>query len=462
MHAERNGHQVDYGAHLSPGDTRIYRLREQALDQLTNDHRLWVAQDKSYLCRAFGINTHLEIDYESLQVEIGDTFLLATDGVYEFVSSHFILDAIRKHQDDLNCAAKAIVDESYSNGSADNLTVQIVRVDELPDQEPNELRQNLIDLPFPPLLEARMIFDGFKIIRELHASSRSHVYLAVDDETAVPVVIKTPSVDVRDDPAYLERFLMEEWIARRINSPYVLQPCPQTRKRNYLYVATEFIDGRTLTQWMIDNPKRDLETVRRIVEQLVKGLRAFHRLEMLHQDLRPDNIMIDSVGAVKIIDFGSVRVAGVREITTSFEQDNLLGTAQYAAPEYFLGESGTSRSDDFSLGVITYQLLTGKLPYGTQVAKSRTMAAQRKLRYRSALDDDREIPAWIDGALRKIVHPNPHKRYEDLFEFLFDLRRPNTEFLHQRRQPLMERNPLVFWKTVSLILMILIAILLSR
>ena len=126
-----------------------------------------------------------------------------------------------------------------------------------------------------------MNFDGYKIIREVHASSRSHVYLAVDNETNTQVILKTPSIDLRGDPAYLERFLMEEWIARRIDSPYVLKPCLQTRKRNYLYVVTEFIDGQTLTQWMIDHPKPDMEAVRGIVEQIARGLLAFHRMEML-------------------------------------------------------------------------------------------------------------------------------------------------------------------------------------
>jgi len=113
---------------------------------------------------------------------------------------------------------------------------------------------------------------------------------------------------------------------------------------------------------MIDHPRPDLETVRGIVEQIAKGLLAFHRMEMLHQDLRPANIMIDRTGTVKIIDFGSTRVAGITEIATSIERSDLLGTAQYTAPEYFRGESGSARSDLFSLGVIAYQMLSGKLP----------------------------------------------------------------------------------------------------
>lgn len=276
------------------------------------------------------------------------------------------------------------------------------------------------------------------------------------------VVIKTPSIDLRGDPAYLERFLMEDWIARRINNAHVLKPCAQTRKRSFLYVVTEFIDGRTLTQWMIDNPKPDLETVRGIVEQIATGLRAFHRLEMLHQDLRPDNIMIDSTGTVKIIDFGSTRVAGIMEITTPIKQNTILGTAQYTAPEYFLGEQGSERSDMFSLAVIAYQMLTGKLPYGAEVAKCKTKAAQNKLEYDSLHYQNREIPVWVDDAIRKAVHPNSYKRYEDLTEFIFDLRHPNRAFLNKTRPPLLERNPVAFWKGVSFILTLIIIGLLIK
>lgn len=447
---------------LHVGDARIYRLRDATLEPLTQDHRHWVSSDKSYLSRALGINPQLDIDYQALPVETGDVFLLATDGVYEYASPSFMLNAVRENENDLDKAARAIVHEAYAQGSHDNLTVQIVKVEELPGQDASELYQQLTELPFPPILEARMVFDGYKILRELHASHRSHIYLAVDSESSAKVVLKTPSIDLRGDPAYLERFLMEEWIARRINSPHVLKPCLQTRKRNYLYIVNEFIEGQTLTQWMIDHPKPDVETVRGIVEQIARGLYAFHRMEMLHQDLRPENIMIDSAGTVKIIDFGSTQVAGIMEIGTPITHHDILGTAQYTAPEYFLGEGGTPRSDLFSLGVMAYQMLCGRLPYGAQVAKARTKTAQNKLMYHSVLDADREIPAWIDEALRKAVQPDPGKRYEELSEFLFDLRHPNKAFLNKRRAPLMERNPVLFWKSVAFILAGIIVLLLVK
>jgi serine/threonine protein phosphatase PrpC len=442
------------------GDTRIYRLHGDALEQLTRDHRMWVAGGQSYLSRAVGTNPQIEIDYQALRIDKGDVFVLATDGVYEHVDSAFMVDVIRGCAANRDQAARAIVDEAHRRGSNDNLTVQIVAVDALPRPESRPMQQQLSELPLPPILDARMTIDGYRVVRELHGSHRSHIYLAVDGETGAPVVLKTPSIDLGGDPAYLERFLMEEWIARRINSAHVLKPCQQTRERHHLYVATEFVDGQTLAQWMIDNPKPSLESVRRIIEQIAKGLQAFHRLEMLHQDVRPENIMIDRTGTVKIIDFGATRVAGIAEMITPDERSAILGTAQYTAPEYFVGEAASTRSDLFSLGVITYQMLAGRLPYGAEVAKARSIAAQRRLRYESVLDDAREIPAWIDGVLRKAVHPDPLERYETLSEFVYDLRHPNAAFLRSTRPPLVERHPVLFWQCASAFLAIAVLVLL--
>ncbi len=437
------------------GDCRVYRLAGNSLEQLTEDHRVALSSQQIYLGRALGINPQLEIDYQAVQVERADVLVLATDGVYEHVDERFIVGTLMDPSLGLDDAARAVVEEALRRGSDDNLTIQIVRVEELPDAAVDEVSAKADELPLPPLLNARMTFDGYVIVRDIHSSSRSHIYLALDGETNGLVAIKIPSIDLRDDPAYLKRFLTEEWIARRINSPHVLKPCPPSRRRNYLYVVTEFVDGQTLAQWMIDNPKPDLETVRDIIEQIAKGLRAFHRMEMLHQDLRPENIMIDKTGTVKIIDFGSVRVSGIAEAAPS--DDEILGTEQYTAPEYFLGEGGSARSDMFSLGVIAYQMLTGRLPYGAQAARVRTRAHSRKLKYRSALDDNRDIPSWVDGALKRAVHPNPDRRYESLSEFLFDLRQPNPDYL-RASIPLIERNPALFWKcSTALLTLIVIA-----
>jgi len=443
------------------GDTRIYRLRDNTLELLTEDHRLWVSKEQSYLSRALGIDSKINTDYETLQVEQGDVFFYMTDGVYEYVSDEFLINSLDEY-DDFDVAAKAIVDFAYNEGSADNLTIQIIRVDVLPDKNISEIQKQLAEKSITPILEARTVFDGYQIIRELSASSRSHVYLAVDTQTDTSVVIKTPSIDMQDDQAYLERFMMEEWIARRINNANVVKSYEQTRKRNYLYSVTEFVDGQTLTQWMIDNPSPTIEMVRDITEQIGKGLYAFHRLDMIHQDIRPENIIIDKTGTVKIIDFGSTRVEGIMDISTYIQQEHLQGTALYSAPEYFVGQSGSSCSDMFSLGVIVYQMLSGKFPYGVKVARATTKNEQKKLNYIPIHSEENDIPLWVDEALRKALQIDPYKRYSELSEFLYDLRHPNKSYINRTKAPLLERNPIVFWQSIALILAITNILLLIK
>ena len=309
------------------GDCRIYRVvgqRARTADQGPPGHR-FVASKAISAARSASIRRSRSTT-SRIRSRRATCSCSPPTASTSMSPARFIASAIRDSADDLDGRARRIVEQAYEQGSPDNLTVQIVRIDALPAGEASEVFGQPSELPLPPLLEARMVFDGYRIVRELHASSRSHIYLAVDADSDELVALKIPSIDLRGDPAYLKRFMMEEWVARRINSAHVLKPCLQSRKRNYLYVVTEFIDGQTLAQWMIDNPKPDLETVRGIVEQIAKGLRAFHRMEMLHQDLRPDNIMIDKTGTVKIIDFGSTRVTGVVEASPPAGRDDILGT----------------------------------------------------------------------------------------------------------------------------------------
>ena len=450
-------------AHLfHAGDARIYRLRDGGIERLTEDHRLWVSSEQSYLSRALGVNAHLELDYQFTRLEPADAFVIATDGIHQSVSERFIVSAVQDHAADLDAAARAIVGEAFERGSGDNLTVIVARIDALPVAAASEVLHQPTELPFPPELAPRMEIDGYQVVRELHASARSHVFLATPPGGEAPVVLKTLSTEMRADAAALERFLMEDWVAQRIANPHVARAAGRGHKRTALYTVSEYVDGQTLHQWIIDNPKPALERVRGIVEQIANGLQAFHRLEMLHQDLRPQNVMIDRTGTAKIIDFGSTRVAGIAENALPLARDELLGTVQYMAPEYFLGEGGDERSDLFSLGVIAYQMLSGRLPYGADVSRARTRAAQRQLRYQSVLADDREIPAWIDEVLRKAVHPEPNRRYAELSEFVHDLRNPPADYLRRKRLPLLERDPAKFWRGVAVLLAIALVVALAH
>ena len=449
-------------AHLfHVGDARIYRYAGGNLEQLTRDHRVQVSSEQSHLARALGIDPHLEVDYQSMALRPGDVFMLATDGVYDFIDGALLTRLLDAHGDDLDAVAHALVAHALEAGSTDNLTAQVLRIDALPLAQAGEIQQTLGALSLPPMLEARMHFDGFEVIRRIHGSSRSHIFLARDLETGEHVALKIPSVDMRDDPAYLERFLMEEWVSRRIDNPHVLKPHPRRREQQHVYVVMEFIEGETLTQWMRDNPRPELGVVRDLVEQIARGLQAFHRREMLHQDLRPENIIIDRSGTARIIDFGSVHVAGMSESAGDAAAVEILGTHQYTAPEYFLGEGGSARSDQYSLAVIAYQMLTGHLPYGAAMARVRTRAEAKRQQYRSAVDDERHLPGWMDAALQKACHPLPEKRFEALSEFVAALRRPAGELDLQRRTPLIERNPLRFWKGLSILLGLTVVALLG-
>jgi len=443
------------------GDTRIYRLRDNELEQLTQDHVVVESEEKSYLSRAMGIEAQPNFDYNTFQIQEGDIYLFSSDGVHEYLDKEILLETLENHPEDYDNVAQHLVGEAYKRGSTDNLTLQLVRVNALANKDINQLHQELAQKPLPPVLELRQVFDGYTIIRELSANSRSHVYLAQDNETKVHVVLKMPSIDLREDKAYLERFLMEEWIAIRLNSAHLLKSEMQTRPRAYLYNVYEYIQGQTLEQWMLDNPKPSLETVRNIAEQIAKGLLAMHRQEMVHQDIRPANIIIDNSGTVKIIDFGATRVGGIADINTLLDEERLLGTALYSAPECFLSEVATSRSDLFSLAVIVYQMLCGKFPYDTTVARAKTRAAQKKLKYNYLDLEELAIPLWVEESLKKALSIDPYFRYAELSEFLHDLRHPNEDFINKTRAPLVEREPVLVWKAISLLLAIIIVILVS-
>jgi serine/threonine protein kinase len=310
------------------------------------------------------------------------------------------------------------------------------------------------------------VLDGYKILRELNASSRSQVYLAEDTQSPkvnnLPrkVVIKTPSVNFEDDPSYIDLFLHEEWVAKRLQSPHLIKVCGMDRKRTFLYTVVEYVQGQSLKQWMSDNPKPTLIQVRGTVDQIARGLRAMHRLEMIHQDLKPDNILLDEFNTLKIIDFGSTKIAGLAEIKSVVEHNEIVGTANYSAPEYFKGESGTNRSDIYSLGVIAYEMLTGKLPYGET---SSERASKKKFSYTSARQYNPMVPDWMDACLQKAVRPNPERRYELLSEFLADFSKPNQALLDRNKsQPLIERNPIAFWRGIAIAQLAVIVFLIYK
>jgi serine/threonine protein phosphatase PrpC len=440
------------------GDSRIYLLRDKQLQQLTQDHIWATAQHKSnQLTRAIGLDLSIDIDYRKVPMQNGDIFIFTTDGVHEYISDEQMVSAFMTGSPlkdcqsfDLNTVAEQLVKLALKQGSPDNLSCQIVHFEKLPKQDAEDLYQLLTELPFPPELEVGMKLDGYRIVREIHSSKRVQVYQAVDEASGQAVVLKTPSVNYLDDPVYLDLFTHEEWVGKRLKHPNVMKLFTPSRPKHFLYVVSEYIDGQTLRDWLQDYEVLSLNDTRAVAKQIALGLQAMHRLEMVHQDVKPENIIRDKDGCIKLIDFGSTKVSGVEEITTPLERIHILGTKNYAAPEYFSGQKGTSRSDIFSLGVIVYEMLTGHLPYGEKNAESRA----EKLSYTPVRHWQTEIPIWVDKAIEKAVHPNPEYRYRDCLEFIHDLSHPNSSLLRNQTLPLIERNPVAFWRGLSIFLLL--------
>ena len=441
------------------GDSRVYRIRGDNIKCLTKDHRLVIDKNKTYLARAMGGEHDVQLDYAKHLVEVGDRYVLTTDGVHEFIDDAKILALATASEPE--SAAENITKAALDAGSDDNITAQVLHITQLPNQNENEYYKKLTALPFPPPLEAGQELDGYKIIKELHASNTIQVYLAEDVESGETVVLKTPSVNFEDDPAYIDRFLHEVWVGRRISSPHVFKVLQLKRERSCIYYVTEFLEGHSLAQWILDNPQPDLEKVRDIVAQIIKGLRAFHRKEMVHQDIKPENIMIDQHGMIKIIDFGSTRVSGLEEIHTPIKQMHIEGTANYIAPELFDGYEGTPKTDMYSLGITIYEMLSnGHFPYG----KLEEAKPHKHYDYISVRQHNQDVPIWMDRAIQKAVSKNPERRYDSFSEFQHDLSNPNPDFM-KSSAPLIERNPIGFWKGIavaSLILNLILVVFLSK
>lgn len=433
------------------GDSRIYRIRGHHMECLTTDHIAPLSKSNSCLARAMGMDTRLDLDYRSLAAEAGDLFLLSTDGIHDYLDTQEILTIIEQNQD-LDLACELLSQTAYDAGSSDNLSCQLVRVDELVADHIDDLTGRLTNLPFPPDLHPGMTMDGYEIVAEIYASSRSQLYQVKDVETGKEWVMKTPSPNYDDDPGYIERFIMEEWVGARITSPHVVNIGDINKPKSFLYYLMEKVEGITLEQWIEDNPFPRPSMAIEIIKQIAKGLSAFHKRETLHQDLKPGNIMIRTEPElhVTLVDFGSVYVAGIDEIFVPIERDRILGTVHYADPLLRLGQNTGIQGDLYSLASIAYEVFTSHLPYGNALENCDTPAQLEKLRYIPADRYNPIVPMWFDRTLRKGLTIDQPERYTSIDDFLQDLTHPNPEFVHDEKQD-KEENKVLFWQAMSLV-----------
>lgn len=440
------------------GDSRVYHWRNQQLEQRTTDHTAYLSKGRTFLARALGMDGNLTLDYQSLQLEAGDKLLLCSDGLHDFVDPAEINQRLSE-AGSCKAAVAELKQLALANGCDDNISIILVQVNQLPNQDIDDFHHRLTKLPFPPAFTPGMKVDGLEVIKELFASSRSQMYLVQDEKTGQLAAMKTPSPNYEDDSSYIERFIREEWIGSRIDSPYVVRVIRQSRPRSFLYYLMEFVEGQNMEDWLSAQWQQHNQPIKparalSLLSQVAKGIQAFHDNEAIHQDLKPGNIIIQKdpeTGEERavIVDFGSVFVAGVAEIFIPIDHDSVLGTALYSDPLYLTGKNSAIQGDLYSLATIAYELFTGALPYGDKIEDCKVPSDYDKLRYISATRVNPAIPVWLDRALKKGTDFDLQQRYTTVADFMRDIRQPNPNFLKEEVKQNTKNSSLLFWQLLS-------------
>lgn len=417
-----------HSAHV--GDSRIYRLRGERLEQLTTDH-VWDRPDMRHvLKRAIGLDQFLTMDYAEGELREKDLFLLVSDGVWEPLGDLAMHQLLQLHQDPQR-AAEALVKEALARGGQDNGTAVIVRIEHLPQENLRDMLEEGHDLPIPPRLKIGQHIDEFEVLEVLHDSRATLLYKVRHLTSNQVLVLKTLQSLLKDDPQYRSALISEEWLAKRVLAHYFPQVIPlPPEKQHYLYYLMTFHEGATLQQKLDSGHHYSIPDATQIGIRLMKGLGALHRLDIIHRDIKPDNLHNGDDGKLRILDLGVALNSGMAQEVA----EGNAGTPSFMAPELFAGEQATAQSDLYAVGVSLYYLLTRKYPYGEiePFQHPRFGDPIPPTRYRP------DIPRWLENILLKSVARDKQQRFETAEEFLLALERGE-------RQPILppQRTPLV-------------------
>lgn len=432
------------------GDVRVVMLHKGIIDILTQDHRQVYDNERTYLSAALGLDDHIRLDYLNVEAQLDATYLLLSDGVHEHLNNDDIIQTLEKLPS-ATCAQR-LCELATIKGSVDDASALVIKINDLLAEDRSEFYRYTKGLTPIISLEKGAVIDGLNVVRPLSKTPRSHTYLVIDQNENL-YVLKTPSAEKSQDDTHIESMLMEEWVARRLNNTHLMTAPKLKTPRSKLYTLSHYVEAQSLAQWMAEHPKPSLNQVRSIIQQIATGLQVMHRAEVIHRDLRPENILIDDKGTVTIIDFGEVSIAGLDKVNA----DNIIpGSLQYTAPEYLLGAVGTAGSDVFSLGILTYQILSGQLPYGLKVSSAYSKKAQNQLKIRPLLELGIRIPEWSVYAINKALDIDPKRRYKEVSEFIYELNSPSSDFKPDHNTAWIDRDPVRFWQGVSTALLVVV------
>ncbi|MGO8797620.1 MAG: bifunctional protein-serine/threonine kinase/phosphatase [Roseiarcus sp.] len=429
---------------LHVGDTRAYRLRDDRLSRLTADHVREAGGGRSgVLNRALGVEAQVRLDYAAQPVARHDRFLLCSDGLHGFLTDESIAEILRARSASGD-TARALVAAALDSGGADNCTALVVDVVGLPAAASADIGAAIMKLPLIATPTGGEAIDGFLLKALISDGRYTRLFGALDEIEGGEVALKFPKPKVATVESYRAAFVREAWVGARVSSPWIGQIIEQPAGRQTcLYTVMPLYQGELLETRLARRPAVGLEEGRHIAIKLARAAAALHRVGVVHRDIKPDNVILEGEGSLKLIDLGVVRVAGLED----FPPEEIPGTPAYMAPEMFAGEPGNEATDVYALGVSMFRVLTGEFPYGNADAVS--PPRRDRPRELSALRPD--LPAWLQAALGRAIARDPAERVRDMNEFAMEMETGPARPAVALRRPLTlyERDPLRFWQGVA-------------
>ncbi len=421
------------------GDCRVYRWHAEQLQRVSEDH-VWDQPGMQHvLKRALGLDQHLVLDFLDGELRIDESFVLLSDGVWAVLGDTAIA-AILRDQPDLDSAAQTLVNAAHLAGSQDNASALLVRVDALGESNIGDALIHLQQWPLPPALKPGQVFEGWQIEGILSQSQQSLLY-RVRDSQQQPWLLKTLPPRLHDDHQAGQALLSEEWFLKRVAGRHFPEVHAASQRQHLYYVMREY-SGSTLAQVHEQIGPMPLAQWQDVAERLLRAVGMLHRRQILHRDIKPQNLLSGDDGELRLLDFGLAYCPGLSEDQPS----TLPGTPSYIAPEAFRGESPTPQQDLYAVGVTLYFLLTGHFPYGEIEAfqRPRFGVPVSASRYRP------DLPEWLAQSLERAVAADPAERFETAEEWLRLLEQGERRSLSVRPRPLLEREPLKVWRTLAL------------
>ena len=431
------------------GDCRAYRWLNGTLDRLSEDH-VWEQPGMQHvLKRAMGLDQHLVVDYLDGELRQGECFVLVSDGIWATLGDAGI-QRILHDEKDLHAASRAMVTAAHLAGSQDNASALLLRVEALAQSDLADTLAQLQHWPLPAKLREGQHFEGWQIER-LVAESRQSMIYRVRDAQARRWLLKTLPPSRNYEPQAGPTLLLEEWFLRRVAGRFFAEVHPLPQRQHLYYVQREYA-GQTLAEHQRLSGPLALPEWLDIAPRLIKALGMLHRRNILHRDIKPENLLWGDDGELRVLDFGLAYCPGL----TRDEACELPGTPSYIAPEAFSGVAPTPQQDLYSAGVTLYHLLTGHYPYGEIEAFQHPRFGQPipASRYRP------DLPSWVEESLSRALSAAPQQRYETAEEWLLTLEQAERNVLSSRPRPLLEREPLLVWRSVALFSLLLNLVLL--